>query len=96
MRRLRAMKAGSREPQSWTMACLVASEVVSGPGVSRNGSPVGVRAGPPVAGAVVGVAAMADVDATQRAITTKRSELRAVDDTSDDAYLPPTHKENPS
>jgi hypothetical protein len=35
-----AMKPASREPQSWTMACLTLAEVVSGPGVSSSGSPV--------------------------------------------------------
>src|ERR1051325_10623725 len=33
-------KLASREPQSWTMACLTLAEVVSGPGVSSSGSPV--------------------------------------------------------
>ena len=33
-----ALKAASHEPQSFSMACLVRSDVVSGPGVSRIGS----------------------------------------------------------
>ena len=37
-RRLIAMKPVSREPQSRTMASLVAVDVVSGPGVRRMGS----------------------------------------------------------
>ena len=42
---LMAMKPASREPQSWTMACLTLAEVVSGPGVSSSGSPVSEAAG---------------------------------------------------
>jgi hypothetical protein len=40
-----AMNSASREPQSWTMACLTLAEVVSGPGVSSSGSPVSEAAG---------------------------------------------------
>jgi hypothetical protein len=43
--RLMPRKPASREPQSWTMACLTLAEVVSGPGVSRSGSPVSEAAG---------------------------------------------------
>src|SRR3954471_9977702 len=35
-----AMKAASREPQSWTMTSLTDFAVVRGPGVSSSGSPV--------------------------------------------------------
>src|SRR6266446_2705994 len=37
-RRLMAMNFVSREPQSWSIACFTVSEVVSGPGVSSQGS----------------------------------------------------------
>ena len=43
--RLMPRKPASREPQSWTMACLTLAEVVSGPGVSSSGSPVSEAAG---------------------------------------------------
>src|SRR4051794_13508910 len=39
-----AMKAASREPQSWTMTSLTDFAVVRGPGVSSSGSPVSEQA----------------------------------------------------
>src|SRR5215207_9466089 len=37
---LMAMKAASRDPQSWTITSLTDFAVVKGPGVRSNGSPV--------------------------------------------------------
>src|SRR5258708_16665240 len=43
--RLMRRNSASREPQSWTMACLTVAEVVSGPGVSSSASAVSETAG---------------------------------------------------
>src|SRR5215510_3148032 len=47
-----AMKAASREPQSRVIAALTVAEVVSGPGVSSQGS----RAGPAMSAALLAAA----------------------------------------